>query len=306
PANLLDNEYYEVRHIPGKGYGSVAKQDIKCGTRILADEPLLIVPIANYGAKDIEEAFGKLTQDQKDLYLSLSCGQEENKDGSAKFYDNCGEIPPVVRIFQINCMEWNDGAAVFPKAARFNHSCVPNATFSWHPTLQKEVVHAIQDIPKGEEITLTYCGMTGDITLRTWLLEHYGFKCQCSACGSEASRDRRFRIDELLQSTRPYRGYNLEAGNQQVTKQMLQLVVLCKEEGEYSIRVSQLLLELAILCERTNDWQHGLEFAASAVKMKRDCQGADFPDHGKYTEVFKRIYGKSKEAAAAAAVREGS
>jgi hypothetical protein len=47
------NKYYEIRAILGKGYGCFALKAIKRGTRILADDPLLVVPIAHYMQEDI-------------------------------------------------------------------------------------------------------------------------------------------------------------------------------------------------------------------------------------------------------------
>lgn len=288
------NEYYEVRQVAGKGYGCIATREIKRGTRILADDPLMVVPHGNYVPPDIQNAFDQLTDDQKALYLSLADGQPRAEK------DKAGDGPSPLSIFRINCMEWNNGAAVFPNAARFNHSCIPNATFSWHSAIGKEVVHAIEDIAEGEEIMLTYCGMTSDRTVRKWLLEHYGFVCDCRACHDDKSADRRFRIDDLQRTVKPFRGANLGEGNSKTTTQMLQLLALYKEDGEYSLRVAQLQLELALICEKAGDWKHGLEFAAAAVKTKRDCQGADFVDYGKYTDVLKRIYKKSSAAEAAA------
>ena len=44
------------------------------------------------------------------------------------------------------------------------------------------------------------------------------------------------------------------------------------------------------------DWKNGVECAANAVRVKRECHGEDFPDYKKYEDVLRRIYLKSKEA----------
>ena len=49
-----------------------------------------------------------------------------------------------------NAIEMGKGAAVYEITSRFNHSCVPNAFFTWNGRIQKETVHAIKDIAEGE------------------------------------------------------------------------------------------------------------------------------------------------------------
>src|SRR5262245_12299854 len=48
----VENKYYQIQTIPGKGYGCIAIRDLQRGTRILEDSPLLIVPIAHYLQSD--------------------------------------------------------------------------------------------------------------------------------------------------------------------------------------------------------------------------------------------------------------
>lgn len=94
-----------------------------------------------------------------------------------------GPSPTLTSIFQTNCMGMGTGAAIFPNAARFNHACNPNACFSWNAKIGKETIHAMRDIEEGEEITLSYCGVDQGKRLRAWELKHYGFVCDCEACG---------------------------------------------------------------------------------------------------------------------------
>lgn len=104
-----------------------------------------------------------------------------------------------------NAMESGTGAAVFETAARFNHSCVPNAFFGWNKEKSEERIFAIFDIQIGEEITLSYCDPFHDHSQRRWELQHYGFTCFCPACTNLddpdsfgfKSRERRWRLSEL-------------------------------------------------------------------------------------------------------------
>lgn len=159
--------------------------------------------------------------------------------------------PSLLSIFQNNCMEMGRGAGIFPNASRFNHSCSPNANFNWNANIHRETIHIIHDVKAGEQITLSYCDMTHEKTLRSWELKHYGFDCDCSLCirdeddhdGSvRRGVDRRYRIGELEQTTSYLRGPNLEVGvrEPEFVKQLLELAVLHMEIGDYSMRLANM------------------------------------------------------------------
>ncbi|KAI4646948.1 hypothetical protein J4E93_005172 [Alternaria ventricosa] len=236
------------------------------GTRILAEDPLLIVSVGDYMLSDVQKAFDSLTPSQQTLYYTLhsSHGQDPKKWPS-RIHESVSpqEVlrikeqhkartdpsPSLISIFQTNCMEMNAGAAVFPHAARFNHSCNPNACFSWNASIGKETIHVMNPIAAGEEITLSYCDMIHDKSLRAYELKHYGFTCDCPACSDDEedettfghqSAERRFRLQELERETRFFRGANLEKGAQRedFVKKLLQLAALHKAEGDYTARLA--------------------------------------------------------------------
>lgn len=95
---------------------------------------------------------------------------------------------------------------IFVRSSRFNHSCVPNAYFAWNEKLKRLTVHAIVDIPNGEEIFVNY---RKDDYLHTRaervqaLSRDYNFHCTCPACQpntqlGRASEWRRRRMRELM------------------------------------------------------------------------------------------------------------
>jgi hypothetical protein len=146
-------------------------------------------------------------------------------------------------------MEMNQGAAVFPHAARFNHSCNPNACFTWNAAIGKETIHVMNSIAAGEEITLSYCDMIHDKSLRSYELKHYGFVCDCPACSDDEenetsfgyqSAERRFRLQELERETRFLRGANLGEGARRddFVKKLLQLAALHTAEGDFTARLA--------------------------------------------------------------------
>lgn len=259
--------------MPRKGYGCFATKVIKRGTRILADDPLLIVPVGNYMLCDIQVAYDKLSADDQKLYFTLHSGHGQDKgkwpssihesvreDDRARIREQhaarMAKEPSIISIFQTNCMEHDKGAAVFPYASRFNHSCNPNACFTWNSAIQKETIHAMTDIQLGEEITLSYCDMTHNRMLRKWELNHYGFECDCRACtGNEKdestfankSAERRFLLAELNKETKNKRGRNLNPAwwddkGTGLVRKLLKMAALHVEEGDWTSRLASVLV----------------------------------------------------------------
>lgn len=145
-------------------------------------------------------------------------------------------------------MEMGKGAGIFYDCARFNHSCSSNAYFSWNVRIGKETIHAIKDIKAGEEITLCYCDPHHDVRLRQWELKHYGFVCDCPACGDASdsgsfaalSAQRRYRLLELNDKSSPFRYRNLESavGNPQAVKNLLEMAALQRAEGLWTAELA--------------------------------------------------------------------
>ncbi len=73
---------------------------------------------------------------------------------------------------------------IFMESSRFNHSCVPNAVFVWNTKIGRLTVHAIIDIPAGDEIFLNYRAedYLDIIQERRRKLNQYNFNCTCDAC----------------------------------------------------------------------------------------------------------------------------
>ncbi|KAL1798116.1 hypothetical protein ACET3X_002153 [Alternaria dauci] len=243
PSAPADNPYYTIRAIPNKGYGCFAVRDLSRGTRILSEAPLLVVPIAEYMLSDVEKAFAELTPAQQALYHTLhSSHGQDPKNWPTRIHDSVaprerariaeqhgartGSAASLISIFQTNCMEMGDGAAVFVHASRFNHSCNPNACFSFNHSTGKENIHVMNPVPAGAEITLSYVDMMHDKGLRAYELRHYGY------------------------------------------------------------------LDIALVCEMEGDLRMAEVAAIKALEVKRDCQGEDFPNYGKYADVVRRIKAK--------------
>lgn len=87
------------------------------------------------------------------------------------------------------------------------------------------------------------------------------------------------------------RGYRLTEGAAQpdfVTK-LLKMAVALQKEGAWDARLAGVFLDIALVCEYNGDLKMGVVAGEKAVKIKRDCQGVDFPDFKRYAEAVERI-----------------
>ena len=75
------------------------------------------------------------------------------------------------------------GYALFPKFSYLNHSCMANCRYHISCNNEAITVRAMRPIMKGEEITISYIGVTlGNIIRRKSFNRHWRFKCNCKRC----------------------------------------------------------------------------------------------------------------------------
>ncbi|KAF2428905.1 SET domain-containing protein [Tothia fuscella] len=258
---------YEIRPTESKGLGVFALRDILSGTRITAEKPLLIA-LREPGTIDpitVYEAFEELAPSQQQEYLRLYPAQKQT-DFALQCMDD--DLPVEIRnhvakissIFESNAFRLgSEGkqnidevheAGIFPTAARFNHSCVPNIAQTWNRLIGMMTIHSVRLIKAGEELCDGYTSLTDDIRTRQARLAAYGFVCSCEACSVESltgkTRElRREKIRKLEQSlslfteqTKSVAGKKLVSNGNEVVKRhedvlkaVEELEGLLKEEG---------------------------------------------------------------------------
>jgi hypothetical protein len=80
-----------------------------------------------------------------------------------------------------------DAVALFREASMFNHSCVPNVLFKWNSAKPAGEFYALQDIPQGNELLVSYIDQFATKADRLKFLKgSYGFDCDCPKCLSES------------------------------------------------------------------------------------------------------------------------
>ncbi|KAF5019475.1 hypothetical protein F66182_8514 [Fusarium sp. NRRL 66182] len=177
-------ECFAIQDVPGKGKGLVATKTILRGDRILAEAPAIIVQDFLDGSATADEVTNKvlrkvdsLTPDETAMYFSLANAKPEHGAWG---------------IFTTNALPYGPGeldCCIFKNSSRLLHSCAKNAHHHWNVALQKLTVHAIEDIPVGQEITINYCDVRQSRIERQFeLFDKFRFECTCRLCSLTEQR----------------------------------------------------------------------------------------------------------------------
>ena len=170
---------FAIIPIGGKGLGAIATRDILLGDRLLAESALVVhEPSPGTSAED---AMQTLSEAERARFFALA--------QNTRF----GETKTVFGIFGTNampCHPFDHGyKAIFPVAARFNHSCDPNAIFKFNSALGAITIHACKHIAAGSEICVCYgfasgygSGCLTRAQRRPHLKSLFGFDCTCAKC----------------------------------------------------------------------------------------------------------------------------
>lgn len=137
----------EIAITNNSGIGVFARCNIAKGDRILCEKPLFTAQYFPPGDMEVilTEKLNAMSSEVTHAFLNLHNNFPTHHLFSGTFKTNalpCGERAPV--------------GAIYTTTSRFNHSCLPNAHASWHPTAEHETVYAMRPIAAGEEITIGY------------------------------------------------------------------------------------------------------------------------------------------------------
>ena len=288
---------YTIKESPGKGLGMFATKDIRKGTRILTEKQFFsltkrsVVSLSDpQTPNDIPRAFDCLSATEKRKYLSL----------------HCPKMPDCSRVFSIyeaNCYEMGAGTCICLDASRINHSCIPNAHYSWNSSIERETVHAVKDILKGEEITISYCPAIRTLEERKRDLEPYVFTCSCPACQTETDFGINSQIRRQQMRIRDHQIKNylddlpvaqIEYDQCDEEPAILSLVNLIEEEGlvyekSFAYRnAAEYALKLGVK-------EEALVFASWEFEVVFCCVGRDSPVYDETLTFIQEICSDAKD-----------
>lgn len=282
---------YIIKPSPGKGLGMFAAKDIPKGTRILAGKPFFtlakrpkISPTNPYAPNDITAAFDRLSASGQRKYTSLHCPER---------YD-CSVL---VSIYEANSFEMGVGTGICLDASRINHSCIPNAHFSWNTNIERETVHAVKDIRKNEEITISYVPAICTLKKRRRQLRPYVFTCDCPACRIDTDFGRSSRVrrrqmlslhNEIADFQHDLSAAREEYGQCDELSAILRLVNLIGEEG--LVYEKALAYHDAALCALKRGMRKkALMYASKELRVDMYCVGRDSPSSDETFRFFRTI-----------------
>lgn len=190
--------------IHGKGYGFIAKEQIKAGEIIIKEHPSITIENQEIYSEIFQLLYLILSNDQlkekfkmlyPDTIENISIDQativnELKKKVAVKnntmyefFAKNykMSEIMVLCAKYMCNAFEFKDKPVILFTGTILNHSCLPNVIFGEKDN--QMYFMAVRDIEKGEEICDSYIDITLPIKKRkTELKKQYGFDCQCERC----------------------------------------------------------------------------------------------------------------------------
>ena len=182
------------RRSAASGVGLYATRPIRTGERLIVEAPLATWSVAADATNEekirsFEAMAAKLPPHTVQALLQLSqsprYGPQQNLLGTWQTnglpinYENAARPGTTSRE-----LASRREAAVFATVCRLNHSCAPNCHAEWNGELGRETVHALVDIPAGQELTICYLPPGGmeRARRRAQLLEEHGFECRCARC----------------------------------------------------------------------------------------------------------------------------
>jgi hypothetical protein len=265
---------YQQTEVPGKGIGVLATASIPIGTLIIAETPLLTIPSTIPTAQALNSyilaAIARLSGPQRAAFLSL---HKVPWAGMTPFHS----------IVKTNGFGVGDGGTetgVFEICSRFNHSCVPNASFVWNVYSRKMEVRAVEEIEEGEEIFVSYLGgQAHDLFSRDGrrkdLQDRYDFVCQCTVCSLDAAEE---AADSALRAEARRLDDEIESGALLSTNPGLALKY-CKELVDLKRRlkqtpeISRIYFEALKVCVAHGDLARTKAFARLSIEIKARLVG---------------------------------
>ncbi|KAL8730712.1 MAG: hypothetical protein Q9166_003904 [cf. Caloplaca sp. 2 TL-2023] len=249
--NEISEQIYEIKATASKGLGVFATQDIRRGTRIMCERPL--IHSKRQSLADIPSEFLKISSDDQGRLLSLHRQKQEELDVLRRQVlharQGTGETPSalsveeqleIMAIFESNSFEADDGAILCHHASRINHSCLPNVHHSWNELLGRETVHAVQDIAAGQEILTTYT-----------------------------------KIDQDMAVYDRYPTMSTLSSDKEALLAVIESLKLLREEGIQNMELKRNYEDAAKFSARLGDFQKAYEWQEKAVEMAAACAGTD-------------------------------
>ncbi|KAI0312422.1 hypothetical protein OF83DRAFT_660297 [Amylostereum chailletii] len=185
-----------------------ALDDVQTGELIMSERPLLVVPQAPIAlSKDrslVRQNQGDMKEWNKCLKAVVDRMDAQRRNAFYALANTRTKDNRAVNVLGIVATNGFDASELCEKdrpdamggypvvgtdVSRLNHSCSPNATYSFQPDTFGMELRAARRIRAGEEVTISYCPIFDTHEVRRQKLALYGFDCTCAACSNPIVSD---------------------------------------------------------------------------------------------------------------------
>ncbi|EIW71746.1 hypothetical protein TREMEDRAFT_60660 [Tremella mesenterica DSM 1558] len=193
-----------VVDVNGRGKGLVLTRSVSRGEIIIAEAPFfqLSFPLEVY---NVYKTYRKLGPEKRELFLSFPIGAGDDVLVS-RARTSVIPLEDHREDYETSSDADTDPCGLFEHISRVNHSCAPNAVWTWNADEGLLYLRAWKDLKNGTEITCAYndqiCIESSSLR-RAYFEENFQFTCSCTACSRpthhlKKSDTRLARLREIL------------------------------------------------------------------------------------------------------------
>ncbi|EJF61452.1 hypothetical protein DICSQDRAFT_170202 [Dichomitus squalens LYAD-421 SS1] len=250
------------------GVGAFATRSFERSELVLVEEPLYTVSeIAS--PRQIAAAVSRLTDDERTELSLLHNNFPDRFDDS------------FVGIHRTNAFAAGEDSSVLClRGSRFNHSCTPNARYSWYAPSKTFRIYALRSISEDEEILVSYISGrniygSSKAQRQARLQSMLGFVYSCTSCtlpsAEQAASDRRRQELTQLWDTVPHFPPSQTAARLNAIARAIRLM---KEEG-YDADEDDFTNDAAVICAFHSDWESAVYWGIRTYESRVAEFGAD-------------------------------
>ncbi|KAF2087263.1 SET domain-containing protein [Saccharata proteae CBS 121410] len=172
----------ELRQSPGRGWGVFTTVARARGEVLMREQAMISIPPGGTCLPGLLSAFASFDEEEKATYMRLY---------NAHATSGSPRNETVRQIFRTNAFGCNkEGWRLYNDISRINHSCAPNCVQGWSEDEGWGEAMAVEDIPAGAEITISYIALEAEqmdkIGHRHVMLNGmWEFVCGCPRCERE-------------------------------------------------------------------------------------------------------------------------
>ncbi|KAL1597895.1 hypothetical protein SLS60_008383 [Paraconiothyrium brasiliense] len=280
---------YTVEDIPGKGKGLIATKDIAKGTRIISEKPIVSI---SHSAGDIEQLHLSMHQQVN----SLREAEKREFLSMTNIYPHENSTEDWFGIVRTNALPMGpnlDAGGVFLHACRINHACDSNATNFWNENINQLTIHAIRDIRRGEEITISYLSSLRNRRARQdELRQNFKFTCSCRLCSlpPDQSRDNDAKLDRIHEIDRIIEQGGIEAlvsAPRRMLGYVEEQIQLWRDMSPNEVGLGRAYPDAFQIAIANGDVARARIFAEKVVALYLTTLGDDSPDVSQYKALFR-------------------